>query len=96
MRCAPGQGPVPLEGSAGLFPGAGSPETMFAVCLLEHCPMQLGGPHPGGCAQPFPAESQDTGSCTFQGTSPRAFCCPQLDLGPGGQCGASQQDREPG
>ena len=52
---------------------------MFALCFLEHCPTQVGGPHPGGCAQPFPAEAQDT--LHLPGSFPRGFSVPCLIWG---------------
>lgn len=52
---------------------------MFALCFLEHCPTQVGGPHPGGCTQPFPAEPQDT--LHLPGSFPRGFSVPCLIWG---------------
>ena len=81
-----GQRLVPLEGLAGCFPW---PAALFALCFLEHCPTQVGGPHPGGCAQPFPAEPQDT--LHLPGSFPRGFSVPCLIWG---QWSVWQHDRD--
>ena len=71
------------------LPRAGSPVALFALCFLEHCPTQVGGPHPGGCAQPLPAEPQDT--LHLPRSSPRGFSVPCLIWGP---WSVWQQDRD--